>query len=207
MKSKLIILVCLFFAASAEGQNFQGEIVYANSYKSNIKTLTDEQLGQMIGTKQEYLIKGGSYRSYLNGVSVTMQQYDSKTNRMYNKTPKSDTLYWFDASINTDGVESFEIRKNAEVIIGNQCDAIIMKTKTGTTTVFYSSRYKVDRKIFEKHNYGNWAFVTSKVGALPLKTVIETLQFKMTSIAIEIKKMELGDDYFKIAPQTPLKKS
>lgn len=48
-----------------------------------------------------------------------MQLYDYKTNRIYNKTPQSDALNWFDASANTDEVISFEIKKNAEKILGN----------------------------------------------------------------------------------------
>jgi len=172
-----------------------------------MKNFTDEQLEAMIGNKQEYLIKGGNYKSFLNGQSITMQLYDYKTNRIYSRKPKSDTLFWFDASTNTDEVVSFEIKKNVEEILGNQCDAIIMKTKTGTTTIFYSSRFKVDSKIYENHHYGNWAFYVGKTKSLPLKTIIETNSFRMESTATEIKSLELESDYFNIEPKTPIKKS
>jgi hypothetical protein len=161
----------------------------------------------MIGSKQEYLIKGGSYKSFLNGQSVTMQQYDYRTNRIYNKTPKSDTLYWFDASINTDKVVSFEVKKNAEKVLGNLCDVIIMKTQTGTTTIFYSSRYKIDSKAYENHHYSNWAFYVEKTQSLPLKTIVESNSFRMESTATEIKPLELGAEYFNIDSKTPIKKS
>lgn len=172
-----------------------------------MKNFTDEQLGIMIGTKQEYFIKDGNYKSFLNGQSITMQLYDFETNRIYNRKSKSDTLYWFDASTNTDEVISFKIKKNAGKILGNQCDAIIMKTKTGTTIIFYSSRYKVDSKVYENHRYSNWAFYVGKTNALPLKIVIETNTFKMESTAIEIKSLDLGTNYFNIDPKTPIKKS
>jgi hypothetical protein len=188
-------------------QNFEGEIVYRNQFTSKMKNFTDEQLGTMIGTKQEYFIREGNYKSFLNGQSITMQLYDYKNNRIYNRTPKSDTLYWFDASTNTDEVISFEINKNKEKIMGNQCDAIIIKTKTGTTTIFYSSRYKVDSKIYENHHYSNWAFYVGKAKALPLKTIIETNNFRMESTATEIKPLELGTDYFNLDSKTPIKKS
>ena len=136
-----------------------------------------------------------------------MQQYDYKTNRIYNRTPKTDTLYWFDASTNTDEVTSYEIRKNAGKVLGNNCDAIIMKTRTCTTTIFYSPKYKVDSTLYTRHHYSNWTFYVSKTGALPLKTIIETGQFKMESTATEIKKLQLSDDYFKIDPSTPTEKS
>lgn len=208
MKNKLMLLAALVLSiAFAHGQNFEGEIIYSNHFTSKMQNFTDEQLGAMIGTKQEYLIKGGNYKSFLNGQSITMQLYDYKTNRIYNRKSNADTLYWFDASINTDEVVSFEVKKNAEQILGNNCDAIIMKTKTGTTTIYYSSIYKVDSRIYENHHYGNWAFYVAKTKSLPLKTIVETNQFKMESTAVEIKSMDLGSNYFNIDPKTPTKKS
>src|ERR1051325_11563956 len=113
MKSKLILLSAYIFSIEfVQAQIFQGEIVYNNKYTSKMKNLTDEMLNVMMGTKQEYFIKGGNYKSFLNGLSIIMQLYDYKTNRIYSRTAKSDTLYWFDASINTDTVTSFEIKKN-----------------------------------------------------------------------------------------------
>jgi hypothetical protein len=201
------LLILIIITSYANAQTFEGEIVYKNQFTSKMKNFTDEQLGIMIGTKQEYLIQGGNYKSFLNGQSITMQFYDYKTNRLYNRKPKSDTLYWFDASINTDQVISYEIKKGAEKILGNLCDAIIMKTKTGTTTIYYTSRYSVDSKIYENHHYSNWAFYVATTQSLPLKTVVETNQFKMVSTAVEIKAIKLGLDYFNIDPKTPIKKS
>src|SRR5690349_10495910 len=101
MKNNLMLLGTLVLSiAFAEGQSFEGKIVYSNHFTSKMKNFTDEQLEATVGSKQEYLIKGGNYKSFLNGQSITMQLYDYKTNRIYNRRPKSDTLYWFDASIN-----------------------------------------------------------------------------------------------------------
>lgn len=208
MKNKLMLLVALVFSIGfAYGQHFEGEIIYSNHITSKMQNFTDEQLTAIMGTKQEYFIKGGNYKSLFNGQSIQMQLYDYTTNRMYNKTPKSDTLYWFDASTNTDTVISFEIKKDAEKILGYSCDAIVMKTQTGTTTIYYSSKYKIDSNLYTKHNYSNWAFYLSQTKALPLKTVVETNQFKLESTAVEIKPMNLGADYFNIDHQTPIKKS
>jgi hypothetical protein len=208
MKNRVLFFVTLLLMSNVMySQSFEGEIIYTNRFNSRMKNFTDEQLGMMIGTKQEYLIKGGNYKSFLNGQSITMQLYDYKTNRIYNRTPKSDTLYWFDASANTDNVTSYEIKKNAGKVLGNQCDAIIMKTRTGTTTIYYSPKYRVDSSLYTNHLYNNWAFYISKTGALPLKIIVESNQFKMESTATEIKSLQLGDDYFNIHPNTPVKKN
>jgi len=208
MRNKLILLIASSLSTVfVYSQNFEGKIIYDNHFTSKMKNFTDEQLSTMMGTKQEYLIKGGDYKSLLNGQSITMQLYDYKTNRIYNRNAKSDTLYWFDASVNTDKIISYEIKKNEEQILDNICDAIIMKTRTGTTTIYYTERYKIDSSLYIDHNYSNWAFYTSKAGALPLKTVIETNQFRMESTAIEIKVIQLKDDFFNIDTKVPIKKS
>jgi hypothetical protein len=95
MINKILLFTLLLLLSNiVYSQTFEGEIIYTNHFTSRIKNFTDEQLGTMIGTKQEYLIKGGNYKSFLNGQSIAMQLYDYKTNRIYNRTPKSDTLYW-----------------------------------------------------------------------------------------------------------------
>lgn len=208
MRKKLLYFICLLISANlACGQNFEGKIVYKNIFKSKIPNLTDEQLSGYIGDKQEYFIKDGSYKSLTNGRTITMQLYNGKTNRMYNKIPTSDTLYWFDASINTDEVQSYEIKKNTNTILGNQCDELILKTKTGITIFYYSNKYTVDSTRYKNHNYSNWAFYTAKTGALPLKIKIENNQFKMESEAIEITPLKLENAFFAINPSTPIKKS
>jgi hypothetical protein len=98
MKTKFSILlfVPLFFTIHVNGQNFEGEVTYMNKFKSQIKNLSDEQLEKMIGSKENYFIKGGNYKSILNGQTLVMQLYDVKSNRLYNQKFNSDTLYWFD---------------------------------------------------------------------------------------------------------------
>ena len=188
-------------------QTFEGEIVYKNTYKSNIPGLSDEKLSSLIGAKQEYFIRGGHYKSLSDGTTITAQIYDQNTNRVYNKTLKSDTLYWFDASNNTDSVISYEIGKNKLKILEIECDVLIAKTKSETTTFFYSNKFRVDSAAFRNHKYGNWAFFVLKTGALPLKTIIENDQFRMESTAVEIKPLKLADGFFEISQSVPIKRS
>jgi hypothetical protein len=188
-------------------QYFEGEIKYINTFKSNIPGISDEKLGSLIGVNQDYFIKGGHYKSISDGSTITMQIYDDKSNRVYNKTRGSDTIYWFDASTNTDSVISYKKEKNRQNILGIQCDVLIAKTKTGTTTYFYNDRYKVDAYRFSNHKYGNWAFFVLETGALPLKTIIESDQFKMESTVVEINPSKLKESFFEIDAGLPIKKS
>lgn len=129
------------------------------------------------------------------------------TNRIYNKQPKSDTLYWFSASIKAEDVLSVEIKKSVDTVLGNLCDALILKTKSETSTFFYSKSYLLDSMKFKEHHYGNWSVLATMVGALPLKIIIDNNQFCMESVAVEIKQEVLGKDFFRISPGIPIKQS
>jgi hypothetical protein len=204
-------IVCFFaafvlVAVVCHGQPFEGEIVYANSYTSKSPGLTDDRLRALLGDRQEYYIKGSKYRSVTNGGIVELQVYDPQTNRVYNQRPGNDTLYWIDAAANPDVVVSWAIRRNADTVLGIPCDQIVIKTNNGSQTVCYSSRYRVDTVGFRRHRFGNWDLVTSKCGAMPLKSIVENGQFRMESVATAIKPMVLADSVFAIDDRRPVKR-
>jgi hypothetical protein len=206
MKKKLMLIVaCALSIGSVHAQVFEGKVVYNNRLMSKIPNLSDEQMLMIIGSKQEYFIKGGSYKSLLNGRALAMQLYDFKTNRLYSQKVNVDTLYWFDASKNTDQVRSVEIKRNADIILGKKCDAIVFQTKLGTATYYYSQEYKIDSKVYTKHKFNNWDLYVEKTGALPLKSVVENAQFKMESTATEITPLKLDAAFFEIKKDAPLK--
>lgn len=207
MRTGSILFGLILLSGPAFSQYFEGKIVYENAFLSKSKSLTVGQLSALIGTKLEYFIRGGNYKTISNSQTVDVQLYDYKTNRIYNKKPSSDTLYWFNAKINTDTVVTYRFEKNADTVLGYNCDALILQTRTGNTTLYYSDSFKINNSIYKNHSYENWSFFTSKSGALPLKIVIENSVFRMESIAVEIERLKLQDDFFAIDIKTPIKKS
>lgn len=187
-------------------QSFEGKIVYQNTYTSNIPNATSEQFNQMMGTVQEYYIKGSKYKSITNGSVSQMQLYVPSENRLYMQLAVSDTLLWSDGNSNSNEALNYEIKKNQAEILGYTCDALIVDTKMGKTTYYFSEKIKLDPKLYEAHKYGNWALLTGHAKSLPLKIEMETPQFTLISVATEIKEMELGDSFFDL-PQLPAKKS
>jgi hypothetical protein len=207
MQNKFFVLLSLsLFAIKGSAQSFEGEIIYHNVFKSSIPNLNAEQLCLLIGTEQQYFIRGGNYKSLINSQAINMQVYDAATNRIYSRTPKSDTLYWIDASINNDSLISYEIRKNAATILHYPCDAIIMKVRSGTMTLYYNRALLLEGVRYRRHGYENWAFYAAHTNALPLKIIIESSQLRMERTATEIRPMKLGQDFFTITPGTPLKR-
>lgn len=186
--------------------SFEGKIKYQNTYKSKVPNVTSEQFDEMMGTVQEYFIKGDKYKSIGNGSFSQWQLYIPLENRLYSKLAISDTIYWVDGKSNPDEVVSFELQKGKENILGFMCDALVLQTNTGQTTYYFSEKVKTNSELFKDHLYGNWAFMTKQTGSLPLKTVMETPQFTLVSIAKEINEMKIEDNFFDL-PNAPIKKS
>lgn len=201
---KLFILLLLLSPIIGFTQNFEGEITYSNSFKSKMPKLKDEQLNSMMGTIQEYYIKGNNYKSLLNGKFVKMQLYRGEENKSYTLTAKSDTLLWEDYGNNKDVAVSFEIQKNKVVIMNIPCDLIVVNTAKSKTYYYYNRKYSVDPKLFSKHNYGNWYYIISKTKALPIKIVYETGEYIFSSTAISITSKKLSDTLFNISDKNKI---
>lgn len=204
---KIIIALIVFVSIPTFGQSFEGEIVYNNSLKSKIPQMTDEQWNQMMGTKQEYLIKLGNYKSLTNGSMASWQIYNNKENKVYTKMNNSETVLWNDASVNSDEVLKSEIKKNAIIILGYPCDELTLTCKSGIQKYYFAPKLFVDVKLYENHQYGNWYTFLSNSKSLSLKTIIETPQFVIETIAIEIKPMKLDDSIFSLPAGTKTAKS
>lgn len=196
---KIFAIICLFAASStAFGQAFEGKITYANSYKTKNAQIPDQQWIAMLGSTQEYIIKSGDYKSITNGTFVQWQLYSNKNNKLYTKMANSETLLWNDGSIQGDEILKVEINKNASEILGYKCDEIIMICKSGVQKYYFNTKLSVDAKLFANHKFGNWFDYLSKSNALPLKSIIDTAQFTMESIATEVKPMKLEAALFEL---------
>ena len=96
--------------------------------------------------------------------------------------------------------------RHGAAILHYPCDAIIMKVRSGSMTLYYNRALLLEGARYRRHGYENWAFYAAHTNALPLKMIIESGQFRMERTATEIRPMKLGQDFFTINPGTPLKK-
>ncbi|WP_281298568.1 hypothetical protein [Flavobacterium limnophilum] len=208
MKLKNLAILCLFLSTiTAFSQNFEGKISYANAFKSKNAQITDQQWAAMLGTTQEYSIKGGDYKSITNGTFVQWQQYSNKDNKLYIKMANSEILLWNDGSIQGDEVLKVELNKKVTEILGYKCDELILTCKSGVQKYYFNSKLSVDAKLFANHKFGNWFDYLSKSNSLPLKSIIDTAQFTMESIATEVKPMKLEAAMFELPAGVKTEKS
>lgn len=206
MKKAFLVLFTLFVSLTIFGQEFEGEIIYQNSFINKNSKLTDQQWLSMFGSNQEYYIKKGNYKSVTNGSRVQWQLYINSDNKLYIKMSNSETILWNDGSVNTDEVLSSVVNKGVIEILGYKCDELIMTCKSGIQKYYFNSKFSVDTKLYVNHKYGNWYDYLLKANALPLKIIIENAQFTMESRAIEIKPMQLDDKLFTLPTDAKMAK-
>jgi len=202
-----IILLLLLLSSSAFAQNFEGKIVYKNSFKSNMPNVSDAQFTSMMGSEQTYLFKKGNYKSLMNGSMMQWQLYRKADKKLYTKMTTSPTVYWNDASVNLEEIQKAEVNKGVITILGYTCDELILTCKSGVQKYYYNSKLKVNPKLVADHKFGNWAEVTSRIKSLPLKTVIENPQFILESTAIEVERMKVDPKEFELPEGVRLEKS
>lgn len=208
MKLKNIALLCLFLSTiTAFCQSFEGKITYSNTFKTKNTKITDQQWTAMLGSSQEYFIKDGNYKSITNGTFVQWQQYINAENRLYIKMANTETLLWNDGSIQGDEVLKVEVNKKVTEILGYKCDEVILTCKSGIQKYYFNSKLAVNTKLFANHKFGNWFDYLSKSNALPLKSIIDTAQFTMESIATEVKPTKLDPKMFELPAGVKTEKS
>ena len=128
--TKLFIILTITITTSI-AQDFEGKIVYKNTYTSKMPTIPDQQFTAMMGSTQDYIFKEGNYKSSTNGTFFQWQLYIHKENKLYNKMANSATILWNDGASNTDEVLKAEVNKSAMKVLGLTCDELILTCKSG----------------------------------------------------------------------------
>lgn len=203
------ILSTLFFTllfSAAFSQSFEGKITYNVTYKSKNPAITDAQFAAMMGSTQEYFIKGGSYKSIMNGELVQWQLYPSQDTLMYSKMSNTPSVYWVDARTDDDQILKTEINKGAATILGYLCDELILTCKSGVQKYYFSQKLPLDYTLFAKHNYGNWLAYLKQAKAVPLKMSADTEMMTIESTATAVKAMKLESSFFQLAKGSKLEK-
>jgi hypothetical protein len=191
MNKVSIIVLITFSALSVFGQNFEGKITYANTYKSKTNKITDQQLQTMMGGIQEYYIKNGNYKSVMNGNLMQWQLYVNNENKLYSKMKNSETAYWSDALVNSDSILNVKINKNVTKVLDYNCDELILTTLNGNQKYYFNTSLKINTSLFKNHKLGNWYAFLKESNSLPLKMILSNPQFTIESIATEVKNTKI----------------
>ena len=203
----LTVIILLVTLTHSFGQSFEGKLIFANTYRSKMPNVSDEQFNSMMGTMQEYYIKNGNYKSSMNGTFFQWQLYINKDNKLYSKMSNSPSVFWTDGEVNPDVVVKAEINKGVLEVLGYSCDELILTCKSGIQKYYFSNKLKVDAKQFEKHKFGNWSEVLSRTHALPLKMIIESPQFILDCVATKVESISVDSKMFELPADAKIEKS
>lgn len=208
MKKTIIMLFTVMATFTAIGQNFEGKISYSNTYKSKKWGVSDDYFKKMFGTKQDFYIKDSNYKAITNG-TLQWTLYINKNNKLYSYNMDKETVYWTDATEqdSDDIVTNMEINKKVTTILGYECDEVILTSKSGTTTYYYSSQIVADAKLYSNHKAGNWYDFVKATNSLPLKTIVDGKYFYMESVAIAVKVLKLDAKAFSVPANSKVKKN
>jgi hypothetical protein len=207
MKKLLFALAVLTTQLPCFSQSFEGKITYQNTFKSKMPNVTDEQFGLMMGSKQEYFLKEGNYKSVMNGNMMQWQLYLQKDNKVYSKMATTEIIFYNDGAVNKDEIISAEVNKGVTEILGYKCDELVLTCKSGTQKFYYNSALKMDADLFKDHKFGNFSEVVSRINAVPLKMAIESPQFALESVAVDVKKEKIDDSMFALPAGANVQKS
>ena len=193
-------IVCL-------GQSFEGRVTYETAYKSKIPNVTDALFTEMMGKSQEYNLKDGNYRTTSNGTFLQWQLYVNKDNKLYTKFSNSASILWNDGAVNPDSVLKTEFNKEVIDILGYTCDELILTCTSGIQKYYFNSKLKIDPKPFANHKFGNWYQYLSQSQAVPLKMILDNVQFSVVIVATAIQPQRIDDQLFALPADAKLEKS
>ena len=199
----LLMLICVTSIA----QNFEGRVNYQNTFKSKIPNVTDDMLTQMMGTSLDYTMKEGNYKTTSNGTFLLWQLYVQNDNKLYTKYANSNSVFWNDGAENKDEVIKSEVNKNALEILGHNCDELVLTCKSGIQKYYFTSKFKLEPKLFENHKFGNFYDYVIKSKAVPLKITIDNVQFTMESVATSVEPQKVDATLFKLPEGAVLEKN
>ncbi|WP_317896741.1 hypothetical protein [Aurantibacillus circumpalustris] len=202
----LVSLVLSLYAFDSNAQtsaaDFEGEIVYTNSFKSKNPQMKEQTLAVMLGKEHHYYIKDGNYKTVMNGMFAQWQLFINKDNKLYNKMASSDTVFWNDAALHDDELLSAALNKDAITVLGYVCDELILTCRSGVHKYYFNSQLQVNAQLFINHQYGNYYNYISRSNAVPLKMILEDNEFTLESEATKVIPKKLSIDFFQLPANT-----
>lgn len=199
MMKKLVLLFAVFVILVAFQVNvkpFTGKILYKYSFTDLQGNDINGKLVPYLGSEQHYFIDNKNYKSLYQ--EKLQQLYNSQTNAYY-FIPDGKSAQKLDGSQPTSQTFKVTPLDITEKVAGYSCKAIQVETDNATTVYFYSPEVRTDKRVFSKHEFGEWnKYLEATDGALALKYVMTDKKngFVWTSTATEVSRKDFGADDF-----------
>jgi len=207
MKHLITTLIFSVICLAGSAQSFEGKVIYHTTYESNMAGVSTEQLTKMAGDTCKYYMKGGNYRSDLNGTYYIWQIYINRDNKLYNKFSNSGTIRWDDGAINKDTIYKVQLNKGVTEILGYKCDELIFTCKSDTEKYYFTSKFHINSDLYTKQVYQNWYDYLKIAKAMPLKMVMTSKDINVSMVAVDITPMKIDESMFTLPEGAEIEKN
>ena len=194
MKTTFFILISIILTPCF-GQQFEGKIIYQNSYKSKSET-PSEYLNQLFGKTHTYQIKNGNYKLESDGKLLQWQIYIMQEDKLFSKLAASKKVGIKDLSKEFDKVKNVKVKRQFTVILNHTCDEFIVRCKNSTQKYYMDSSLTVSPEVFKTSTFNHRFSFLSKNQIFPLKMIIEDETSICESTEVEMKAEKIDESIF-----------
>jgi hypothetical protein len=200
--NKTLIILLLLIGIECNSQDFEGIITYEVKIENPNPELMSDSLffSKSQNTYiEKYYYKGNKYKSVatINGEKET-ELYDPINQRLYTYDQDEDIASWTDTTKRLDEIIGIKKSEKTIQLLEMNCKALAFGLKNGIMFFIYSDEITISAELFKEHKYNFWFDFLNITNAIPLKIKVQTQFENRTLTAINIEKMKLSDDEFKV---------
>lgn len=183
---------------------FEGVITFEDTYSSSNPAVDIAAVNAQYGTKSEFYFKNGNYKQIYNGSVLKSLLFNSKENRSYIQSSASDTLFYLDCSESNETIVSSEIDNNKASVLGRNCSVLkiiandLLGKPSRISTYFFDESISINPDWFENVRYSSYDKLYAITKSLPIKTIHETENYTVTSVAVSVKKQVIDSSVFQL---------
>lgn len=209
--NKLIIMILIlisFDTFSQDKESFEGIIIYENIFESKVDSISSSHFENAYGKQTKYVLdKNGDYINLYKGSYITIQLFKKKDDIIYTVLTGRDTIFYNKTTEKIDDISNIKQTKKQISVLDKNCDEITYETSTTKYKYYYSNEFFIDPKLYSNHYLGNWNKIVEITKSFPMKVILETDYFIMTSTAISVKKGTVEKRLFSLPPNIPVSKA
>lgn len=208
MKKVLVLSsILLFVFCYASAQYFEGYVRYVHHLEitDTSANKNDVFLSYSFGSSSTLYIRGTDYHWKFVDCQMEAQTYLASSNLLYEKYPKSDTLYTHSASVENEVIVKEELKASKVSVLGNSCQLLTVKSKFVKENVvrgrmfYFAKKYPLHPDFFKNFKMNNNNVIFAKMGYLPLRFTMIYPTFRITYHAVEVKQTKVDAKLFDIS--------
>ena len=143
--NKFFAIFLIFLSYNSFSQNkesFEGIILYENTFKSKIDSISSSHFENAYGKQTKYILaKNGDYLNLFKGSYITVQLYKNKEDNIYTVLTNRDTIFYNKVTEKKGDISNLKTSLEETIILDKNCIEISFETETSKYKYFYNNDY------------------------------------------------------------------